>query len=276
MFLLLAGAALGSEPLTNDIIIKMVQSGVPTETIVRTIQAADSFRFGTLPGDLMQLQQAKVPEEIIRALAARINWPGTAPINVAHPVLTPLPAAPEKPSRAKSAPAKHPQPAVNLFQAPAADADRGDGYLYRGALEVGVAGSGIVPHAAGGSSLGLADLSAGYFLSRGHMIGGGMTGIFTSDFQNVYLSGNYRYYIKTRDPRLFPFAGGGAGASMVHFANAGGGHNFLAKAEFGVRYFAARHVALDVAYNLQYVRVAGDDFLHSSYSAVSIGFAHIF
>lgn len=101
-FLLLAAAALPSEPITNEIIVKLVQSGVPTETIVRTIQAADSFRFGTVPGDLMRLQQAQVPDEVIRALAGRINWPGTPPLVIAHAPLTPLPDASVRPE-AKSA-----------------------------------------------------------------------------------------------------------------------------------------------------------------------------
>src|SRR5690242_8904815 len=89
--LVVCGIVCAAEPMTNEIIIKMVQAGVPTETIVKTIQSADSFHFGTLPGDLMQLQQQHVPEEIIRALAARINWPGTAPLLVAH---APVPDAP--------------------------------------------------------------------------------------------------------------------------------------------------------------------------------------
>ncbi len=111
-----AVAAVGSEPLTNEIIIKMVQAGVPTETIIRTIQSAESFRFGTLPGDLMQLQQANVPEEIVRALAARINWPGTPPLVIAHPVAAPAPViAPQKPLKVKTAPAKTRQPVPALF-----------------------------------------------------------------------------------------------------------------------------------------------------------------
>lgn len=107
--LTLAAVAGAAEPLTNEIIIKMVQAGVPTETIVRTIQSAESFHFGTLPGDLMQLQEAKVPDEVIRALAARINWPGSSwrmvvPVQLAPP--PPAAAAPAKPAK----PEKHTKP----------------------------------------------------------------------------------------------------------------------------------------------------------------------
>ena len=119
LLLFLAVGALASEPLTNEIIIKMVQAGVPTETIIRTIQSAESFRFGTLPGDLMQLQQANVPEEIIRALAARINWPGTPPLVIAHPIAAPAPAGvPQKTPKVKTAPVKTKRPAPALFPAP--------------------------------------------------------------------------------------------------------------------------------------------------------------
>lgn len=99
--LAMAAAAFAGDPLTNEIIIKMVKAGVPTETIVRTIQSAESFHFGTLPGDLQQLQDAKVPDEIIRALAARINWPGSSWRMVVPVQITPSPtsATPEKPAK---------------------------------------------------------------------------------------------------------------------------------------------------------------------------------
>ena len=117
LFLLLAGVLVASEPLTNEIIIKMVQAGVPTETIVRTIQAAESFHFGTLPGDLIELQQAKVPEEIVRALAARINYPGSSwRIVVPVQIAPPAPAAEEKPVKQEK-PAKTPK--INASAKPA-------------------------------------------------------------------------------------------------------------------------------------------------------------
>jgi len=108
--LVLAGVACAAEPLTNDIIIKMWKSGVPAETIVRTIQAAEAFHFGTLPGDLTDLQQAGVPDDVVRALAARINYPGSSwrvvvPVQITPP---PAPAAQEKPAKPEK-PAKAPK-----------------------------------------------------------------------------------------------------------------------------------------------------------------------
>ena len=258
--LVVCGLVCAAEPMTNEIIIKLVQAGVPTETIVKTIQSADSFHFGTLPGDLMQLQQQHVPEEIIRALSARINWPGTAPLIVVHAPLTEAPAEATKPTQKKKE----------------STAGETEGYLYKGAREIEFAGSGFISHSSASQSMGLVAATGGYFLSRGHQIGGGMTGMFSSGAHDVFVSGNYRYFVRTGDAKLFPFFGGGAGVNVAHLSGTGTGHNLLGKAEFGVRYFTVRHVAIDLAYDLQYVHVGGADFAASTYSAISVGFAHVF
>ena len=39
-----------STPLTNETIIRMVQSGVPSDVIIRTIAAADNLAFTFLTG----------------------------------------------------------------------------------------------------------------------------------------------------------------------------------------------------------------------------------
>jgi hypothetical protein len=57
--------------LTNDVIIKMVQAGVPTGTIIRTIQSADKVDFRFLPSDLDAFSQAKVPEDVFKAMVTR-------------------------------------------------------------------------------------------------------------------------------------------------------------------------------------------------------------
>ena len=120
--LVLAGVALAAEPLTNEIIIKMWKSEVPAETIVRTIQAAEGFHFGTLPGDLIELQQAGVPDDVVRALAARINYPGSSwrvvvPVQITPPAAPAAPAAQEKPAKPEEKPAKAPK--INASAKPA-------------------------------------------------------------------------------------------------------------------------------------------------------------
>ncbi len=80
-FTALAVVLTAAEPLTNENIIRMVQSGVPADLIIKTIRTADTFQFGLLPGDLIALGQAKVPEEVIKAMAAKLNaaTPATQP-----------------------------------------------------------------------------------------------------------------------------------------------------------------------------------------------------
>ena len=76
ILLVLTLSLLATEPLTNDTVIRIVQAGVPTEVVLKTIRTADDFKFSMLPGDLTALGQAKVPEEIVKAMATRMNtWP---------------------------------------------------------------------------------------------------------------------------------------------------------------------------------------------------------
>ncbi|MBZ5578076.1 MAG: hypothetical protein LAP40_16055 [Acidobacteriia bacterium] len=79
---------IAAEPLTNENIIKMVQAGVPSEIVIKTIRSTDAFQFGLLPGDLIALGQAKVPEEIIKAMALRLN--GVPPVAAAPVQTNPL------------------------------------------------------------------------------------------------------------------------------------------------------------------------------------------
>ena len=71
--------ALGDERLTNETVIHMVQAGVGVDLIVQTIRAADTFQFGLLPGDLIALGQAHVPEAVVKAMAQRLNHPSPQP-----------------------------------------------------------------------------------------------------------------------------------------------------------------------------------------------------
>src|SRR6478672_3310735 len=57
--------------LTTEAVIKMVQSGVPNQTIIRTIQSADRVNFTFLPDDLALMGRAGVPEDVFKAMAAK-------------------------------------------------------------------------------------------------------------------------------------------------------------------------------------------------------------
>ena len=58
-------------PLTNETIIRLVASGVPIETVVNTIRGTNSVSFSFLPGDLELLRRYNVPDDIVKAMAAK-------------------------------------------------------------------------------------------------------------------------------------------------------------------------------------------------------------
>jgi hypothetical protein len=60
-----------SAPLTNETIIRLVASGVPIETVVNTIRGTNSVNFSFLPGDLELLQRYHVPDDVVKAMAAK-------------------------------------------------------------------------------------------------------------------------------------------------------------------------------------------------------------
>jgi len=93
--------------LTNDMVIKMVQGGLPADTIIRTINTAPTVNFGFLPSDLTAISNAKVPEDVFKAMALR------------HKTVVPVPSA--EPVPAKSA---TPTPALVSVAARPANIER--------------------------------------------------------------------------------------------------------------------------------------------------------
>lgn len=77
-----------SETMTNETIARMVYAGVPTDTIIKTIQVAEPVHFALSPADLAALEQAKVPEDVVKAMAARMKGPA---------ISLPTPTVPPKP-----------------------------------------------------------------------------------------------------------------------------------------------------------------------------------
>jgi hypothetical protein len=64
-------AAQGTDILTNDTVIKMVQAGVPSTAIIRTIAAAEHTHFQFQPVDVAVLQRAKVPDDVFKAMVSK-------------------------------------------------------------------------------------------------------------------------------------------------------------------------------------------------------------
>lgn len=120
-FLICAAILFAQEAaLTNDVVIKMVLSGVPTGTIVRMVETAEKVNFSFLPNDLAAMGQAKVPEEVFKAMARRDK--------TAAPVTTPV-AAKAEPARPATvvAVAARPAPVVDRPALPVT-APSGKGY----------------------------------------------------------------------------------------------------------------------------------------------------
>jgi len=65
------------EILTNQAITQMVSAQVPADLIVKTITESQT-RFNLTPTDLVSLKQAGVPDEVIRAMAAKQSGKETA------------------------------------------------------------------------------------------------------------------------------------------------------------------------------------------------------
>jgi hypothetical protein len=61
-----ASYAQSPETLTNAMIYKMVQAGVPASVIIQTIAAAPLVKFRFLPGDLQEFELYKVPEDVFK------------------------------------------------------------------------------------------------------------------------------------------------------------------------------------------------------------------
>ena len=244
-----------ADVLTTDAVIKMVQAGVPSQTIIRTIQSAERVNFTFLPSDLELLGRARVPEDVFKAMAAKSAGrpvPGT-------PVAEPAPVQREG---TRPAPA---QPRV-----PRLDADE---YQGRGMWDLNFLGAVTIPHYSTSATTGFIQATGGYFVSRGSEIAVGVRGDFAQGAQNVALLGGYRYYFKTGNPRLLPFVGAAAGGNFLHVSGLTDSR-FVADAAAGLRYFAARHVAIELAYDLEYIHVSGGSFSQSTVSTIAVGFAH--
>lgn len=66
-----AVAVAGSQVLTVDDVVKMVQAGIAQDLIVKTIVESASVEFQMKPDQLIALKKAGVPDEIVRAMVGR-------------------------------------------------------------------------------------------------------------------------------------------------------------------------------------------------------------
>jgi hypothetical protein len=71
---LVFGGALGAQQryITNDDVVRMSESGVSPDIIIKTIADA-AIRFDVSPDYLIGLKKASVPDEVVRAMMARVR-----------------------------------------------------------------------------------------------------------------------------------------------------------------------------------------------------------
>lgn len=144
----------------------------------------------------------------------------------------------------------------------------------QGDKEVSVNGFIDVPNSDPSSTLGNVTLKLGDYIKPNTEIGIDSSTLIQKSNQEEFIDGFYRHYLHSHNEKLFPFFGGSAGYDATHDGATSG--NFLAKGELGIRYYLSQRFAFDVAYNLQYVRTAGQSFTQNSDSVVVFGFSFLF
>ena len=259
-----ASAAPANGPLTNETIINMVRANVPADVIVRTIGAAERVDFRFLPGDLQLLAQYNVPDDVVRAMAAKgkgLPVGGAAPPSAVPAQATPVAPAPQTPAALPRRVRPEEGAAPDLYQG-------------RGMWDADISGFVIIPHIdPSGSTIGSVTGTGGYFVTRGLLVGMAVQALFVGSLKDVYLAGGGRYYFKTGSPKVLPYVGADAGVNVI--ADGSSTSNFLAQGSAGLRVFVTRHVALDFGYTLEYVHISGASFQESTASAITVGFAHV-
>lgn len=264
--IVLATCAYGQQVMTNQTVLDMFRGKVPIESIKAAVSAAPSVSFEFSQTALMQLTSAGVPDDVIKAMAARtqgnqvpLTPAGVQPAPTARPVDISVPRN------------------TSILNE----------YIHRGSREVGVSGTVIIPHAYPAASIGVIDTDFGYYIARHSLVGAQALVLATSAAQAYVLMGRYRYLQHTGNPRLYPFVGVSAGAAIGHSGGSitingdrydlsGTQSQFLTRAEAGIKYFVADHVSFETAYNLLYARVADVDFKDSSASMITFGLAFTF
>jgi hypothetical protein len=252
--------------LTTEAVVKMVQAGVPTQTIIRTIASADKVSFNMMEYEAMV--RAGINDDVFKAMAAK---------SAGHPIpgLAAPPQPPPPPQIERRREQSTPPQTRSMPQAGNQRISNPNEYQGRGMWDLDISGFAIIPHTAPSSTVGLVQAEAGYFVSRGWLIGGGVTGVFNRDTQDVFLNGGARYFFKTRNPRILPYLGASAGVNILNVSGFSDSR-FLAQGGGGLRCFVARHVAIDIGYTLEYIHLQDASFGDSTASAITVGFAHVF
>lgn len=263
------------QPLSNNTILRLVKAGLGEARIVSIIQhEPGNYSLGV--DDVIALKKAGVPEEVIAAMSSKMDvGPTPAPV-VSGPLAPPGVRELEREGTgAGQQPGTTDPPAISAGQTSPSPSVT-DVYQGRGMKDVGLAATAFVPHSSPSDAFGLVALESGYFVTRGSLVGADIDAFFDQSGQDVFITGEYRYFFGKQTNKILPYLGGGAGGNVYHISGEGSSGNLLAEGGGGVRIFVARHVAIDIGYSLYYIHMSGVGFKDSSFSVVSVGFAHVF
>lgn len=247
------------ETLTDAKIIQMVQSKMSPDLIILAISKCNP-NFALDPASTQYMMQHGVSDEIFKAMAAKQSG---QPI---QGYTAPVESKPPQPNNVVATPS----------QSTATQTVPEDEYLRKGMGEISMFATAIIPNWSISDTVGEVSFDGGYHVTRGNTIGAEVIGVFENGAQQYFLAGSYHYYVHTGNPKLYPYFGVASGASIAHVGGYGTASNFLLAGQAGIRYFLAKHIALDTAYNLVYVHVSGVPFKYSSYSQIGLGFATVF
>lgn len=148
-------------------------------------------------------------------------------------------------------------------------------YQDRGMWDLDLNSTVTIPHSSPSDAVGTLTLSGGYFVTRGLLLEGGVVGIFNANAKNVLLAGGARYFFRSATSSVRPFLGGAEGVNVLAVSGASNS-NSLSLGTAGLRFYVARHVAIEFAYEFEYVHVAGLSLKDASDSVITLGFAHVF
>jgi len=125
----------GATPLNNETIIRLVASGVPAETIINTIRGASAVNFGFLPNDLALFQRYNVPDDVVKAMAAKSYGrpiPGQLPAVQTNPIEGRVSVADPAREQAPAHPAKSQRQIVDITIIDRQDSQTGYSYVVPG------------------------------------------------------------------------------------------------------------------------------------------------
>ena len=132
-------------------------------------------------------------------------------------------------------------------------------YIRRGYYDLAFSGGLARYHYNGGSTSGSVSADLGYYVSNRILMGAGLGFSASSGMWAPSGGVHFRYLIPTRNPRAFIFFGAAPEGRYLHrwLYGSSSTSQLLLTSEAGLKYFVARNVSVETAYNLAYIHQYG-------------------